>query len=120
MDKFKILHDRVLTAQAQVETVRTAINEALALGTPEGEEQALALETSLDQATAEEAKWHALYDKVVTSSKTTNPLTAFVPLEAKDIPEENSKGNTMTRADWSALNYADREKFIKAGGTLVD
>ena len=121
MDQFKLFHDRVLTAQGEVDSVRNAINQALALGTPEGEEQALTLEASLDAAVANEKKWHDFYDKVISSAKTKNPLAQFVPVEGREIPAEGEAGGKIiNRAGFDSLDPAAKEKFLKAGGKVTD
>ena len=120
MDQFKLFHDRVLTAQGEVDSVRNAINQALALGTPEGEEQALTLEAMLDAAVANEKKWHDFYDKVIDSAKTKNPLARFVPVEGREIPDEEKSEKVINRAGFDALDPAARTKFVNAGGKVTD
>lgn len=117
----KNFYDRVITAQAAIETVKNQIADALALGTPEGEEQALALEATLDTAIADEAKWHAFYNKLVDSSKGQNALGKFIPLTSQEIEEEpKDEKKTMKRVDWNALDPVARGQFITAGGKLED
>lgn len=122
MSDLKLLYDRVLTAQGKVETVKNQINDALALGTPENEEQALGMESTLDEAITEESKWHALYDKAVNATKNAGTLKHFVPAIAEEIPAEGdpTEGKIKSRADFDALNYVAREEFIKAGGKVTD
>lgn len=122
MSDLKLLYDRVLTAQAKVEAVKNQITDALALGTPEGEEQALGMESTLDEAITEETKWHALYDKAVNASKDAGTLKHFVPAIAESIPAEGEvdDGKIVSREEFNALNTTAREKFINAGGTVVD
>lgn len=120
MSDLKNLYDRVLNAQADVEKVKNQINEALALGTPEGDDQALALEATLDEATAEATKWLALYDKVSKPQKGAD-LTKFVPVsETPTEPDgEKSKG-TIKRSEFQSLKPRDRMKFVKGGGMIED
>ena len=121
MSDMKTLYDRVLTAQANIENVKNQINVALALGTPEGDTQALEMESALDTAIAEEQRWHAFYDKLAGAQSETNTAKKFVPIEAEDIPAEdaNPKG-TMTRAEFQNLNPAARVDFLRSGGKVID
>ena len=117
----KSFYDRVLTAQANIEMVKNQIADALALKTPEGDEQALALEPTLDAAVADEAKWHAFYDKLVDSSKGQNALGKFIPLTSQEINEEPATGKKiMKRAEFDNLAPRDRMAFSKSGGTLEE
>lgn len=120
MDQFKLFHDRVLTAQGEVESARNAISQALALGTPEGDEQALTLEATLDAAIANEKKWHAFYDKVVASARTKNPLDAFVPLESRNIPDGEKPKGKMTLSEYKAMTPKARLAFAKGGGKIEE
>lgn len=123
MSDLKQLYDRVTTAQATIETVKNQIADALALGTPEGDEQALALESTLDSSIADEAKWHAFYDKLVNSSKGQNALQKFIPLTQTEIPvedEDNTKVKAMNRADFEKMAPIARMDFIRGGGQITD
>lgn len=122
MSDLKPIYDRVLTAQGKVESVRNQIADAFALNTKEGDEQALALESTLDEAIAEEARFRALYDKAVNANKNAGTLKHFVPALAEEIPADGdvSKGKTMKRAEWQALASDERRKFIYSGGVLED
>lgn len=117
----KNFYDRVTTAQGAIETVKNQIADALALGTPEGDEQALALEAKLDTAIADEAKWHAFYNKLVDSSKGQNALEKFIPLtrtEMPDEPEEPTGQKSMTFAAFQELAPQARMAFVKSGGKI--
>lgn len=118
MSDLKPMYDRVLTAQSEVGKIRNQMVAALALGTTEGEDHALALEATLDAAIAEETKWSNLYNKLVSAEKTTNVLQNFVPANASEPQEPGKK--TMKRTEWKALNHQDRRSFITAGGLLED
>ena len=121
MSDMKTLYDRVLTAQANIEIVKNQINVALALGTPEGDTQALEMDSALDTAVAEEQKWHAFYDKLAGAQGTTNTAKKFVPIEAEEIPADDEKQpKTMKRADWNALAPVARAQFVTAGGKVED
>jgi hypothetical protein len=122
MSDLKNLYDRVLTAQADIEGVKNEINDALALGTPEGEEQALALELKLDETIANEAKWLSLYNKLSSANENSGKLKNFLHVSVEEIPvedEEKTKG-IINRAEFDALNAAEKDDFVRAGGKVTD
>jgi hypothetical protein len=121
MIDFKPYYDNVLNAQAAVQEIINSIDAAMKLGTPEGEEQALALEPQLDAATAKAEAAQAFYDKLVKASKTTNVVKNFVPVsETPTNPEEENSKGPMKRADFQALTPAARKKYIFSGGEVED
>ena len=118
MSDLKLLQDRVLKAQADLAEVKNQIFAALALGTPEGDEQALELEAKHDEAVASEKRWHDFYDKTVAEAR--NVLEKFVPVQPQDIPVDGENPKAMKRAEFNNLTPADRMKFIRNGGKLED
>lgn len=122
MSDLKTLYDRVITAQANIETVKNQIADALALGTPEGEDQALALESALDQAVADEAKWRAFYNKLVNASQGSEALKKFIPLTSTEVPADDEAQEpdkrVMTFNDFQKLTPVAQMTFVKSGGTL--
>jgi len=119
MSDIKNLYDKVLNAQAEIETVKNQINDALALGTPEGDEQALTLEATLDAAIVNEAKWHGLYDKLATANESKGTLKNFIPVQEEDIPDgEPEDLKVMNRADFEKLDPQKRKEFVRGGGRI--
>lgn len=122
MADLKLYLDQVTNAQAAVQSIVNQIDAALQLETPEGADQALALESQLDEAIAKRTKAEGFYNKIVNAMKTTDLLKNFVPVsETPSEPDSstNSQG-IMKRAAWLALSHIDRAAFIKGGGTLED
>lgn len=122
MSDLKNLYDKVLTAQAEIETVKNEINDALALGTPEGDEQALALEMKLDESIAAEKKWHALYDKLASANQSKNTLRNFIPVQSEDIPVEGETQDpkVINRAEFDNLDVVAKNAFVRGGGKVTD
>ena len=121
MNDFKPHYDRVLSAQAEVQNVLNEIDAAMKLGTPEGEAQALALESKLDEAIAKRDQAQGFYDKVVSAHKASDVALNFVPVSATSATplEEKPKGN-MTIAEYRKLSPKERLSFAKAGGILEE
>jgi hypothetical protein len=121
MIDLKPYYDNVLNTQAAVQAILNEIDAAIKLGTPEGEEQALAMEPKLDAATAKAEAAQKFYDKVLNASKTSDVAVNFVPVSnTPNTPEEETPKGTMVRKDFQALNPAARVDFLKANGKVVD
>lgn len=121
MSDFKAFYDRVLTAQADVQTIMNSIDAAMQLGTAEGETEAFALESKLDEAIAKRDQAQAFYNKLLNAHTTNNVAVNFVPVsETPATPDEDEPAGVMKRADFFALETAQREKFIAGGGTIED
>lgn len=121
MSDLKNLYDRVLIAQAETEKVKNQIAEALAVGTKEGEERALALESQLDETVAEETRWHALYDKMV-KSKSDQTLQNFVPISdtPADAEAQPASPKVLKLREYQNLAPRERLAFAKSGGKLEE
>ena len=120
MADLKPYYDNVLKTQAALNSILNNMEAAMNLGTPEGEEEALALEPLLDEATAKAERAQAFYDKLVAASKTANVAKNFVPVSnTPPTPEDPSKG-PMKRAEFDALNQREQAAYIKAGGKIED
>jgi hypothetical protein len=119
MSDAKNLYDRVLTAQAEIETVKNQINEALAQGTPEGDEQAFALESKLDESIANEARLVNLYTKMTSANDSKGRLKNFTPVQPEEIEDEDSpEPKVMPRVEFEKLNPVERKAFVKNGGSV--
>src|SRR5688500_15262154 len=120
MADLKPYYDNVLKTQADLQSIINNMDAAMLLGTPKGEEQALALEPTLDEAIAKAERAQAFYDKLVAASKTANVAKNFVPVsETPPTPDEQSKG-IMNRAEFEQLDQSARAEFIKNGGKIQD
>jgi hypothetical protein len=122
MADLKLYLDRVTNAQANVQSILNQIDAAMQLNTPEGAEQALALESQLDEAIANRDKDEKFYNKIVNAMKTTDLLKNFVPVS--DTPtttsEEEQPQGVMKLSEFQNLSPRERLAFAKAGGKLEE
>ena len=121
MADLKLYLDQVTSAQAAVQSIVNEIDAAMQLGTPEGTEQALALESKLDEAIAKQGAAERFYNKMVTAMKSTSVLQDFVPVSdtPADPTEEPKEPKTVSLSEFRALSPADRLAFAKRGGTIA-
>jgi hypothetical protein len=121
MTDLKPYYDRVISAQANLQAVVNEIDTAMALGTPEGEAAALALESKLDEATAKVEAAEAFYAKIQKGAKTSTAAKNFVPVSTTDATDgEAAKKGVMKRADFDALEAFEKSDFVKSGGKIED
>ena len=120
MSDLKPYYDNVLKTQAALNSIINDMEAAMNLGTEEGEEQALALEPLLDEATAKAERAQAFYDKLVAASKTANVAINFVPVSSTPSDPEDVPKGPMKRAEFNALSPKARLAFSQAGGTIED
>lgn len=115
----KPYYDKVLSLQAETQGVMQKIDDALKLGTVEGDEAALAMKGELETAIDKQEKAESFYNTLLAGSKTaTNPVMNFLPVEQAETEEEAESPTVMKRADWDALSPHERAAFIQNGGTL--
>ena len=120
MADLKPYYDNVLKTQAALQEIINNMEAAMNLGTEEGEEQALALEPLLDEATAKAERAQAFYDKLIAASKTANVAKNFVPVSSTPSNPEDAPKGPMKRAEFDALNQREQAAYIKAGGKIED
>jgi hypothetical protein len=122
MTDLKPYYDRVLNAQAAVQAVVNKIDAAMKLGTPEGEDQALALEAELDAATVAAESAQKFYNKLLNATKTSNVVQNFVPItETPNDPDADKKDDkVMKLSEFQALDPKVRFAFIQANGVVED
>lgn len=122
MTDLKPYYDRVLNAQAAVQAVVNKIDAAMKLGTPEGEDQALALEAELDAATAAAESAQKFYNKLLNATKTSNVVQNFVPItETPNDPDADKKDDkVMKLSEFQALDPKVRLAFVQANGIVED
>jgi hypothetical protein len=115
----KPYYDRVISLQANTQGILAKIDDALKLGTPEGETEALAMKEELETAMAEQEKVEGFYNTLLKASKTaTNPVKNFLPVAQSEIEDEATTPKLMTVAEYQALAPKDRLAYVKAGGKL--
>lgn len=121
MADLKLYLDQVTNAQTAVQSIVNQIDAALQLGTPEGADQALALESQLDEAIAKRTQAETFYSKIVNAMKTTDLLKNFVPVsETTNTPDVSSTPNLINFAAWNNMTPRERLAFAQAGGKLEE
>lgn len=121
MADLKLYLDQVTNAQAAVQSIVNQIDAALQLGTPEGADQALALESQLDEAIAKRSQAEGFYNKIVNAMKSTDLLKNFVPVsDTLSTPTEEAKPKVVNMAAWKNMTPRERLEFAKSGGKLED
>ena len=121
MADLQLYLDQVTNTHTAVKAIINQIDAALQLGTPEGADQALALESQLDEAIAKRTQAEGFYSKIVNAMKSTDLLKNFVPVsETPNTPEAPATPNIVTLAAWNNMTPRERLAFAKAGGKLED
>lgn len=121
MADLQLYLDQVTNTQTAVQSILNQIDAALQLGTPEGADQALALESQLDEAIAKRTKAEGFYNKIVNAMKSTDLLKNFVPVsETTNAPDEPSTPSAVSLSVWKNMTPRERLAFAKAGGKLED
>jgi hypothetical protein len=121
MADLKLYLDQVTNAQVAVQLIVNNIDAALQLGTPEGADQALALESQLDEAFAKRSQAEQFYSKIVNAMKTTDLLKNFVPVsDTTTTPETQPSTSVMKLSEFQNLSPRERLAFAKARGKLED
>jgi len=124
MSKLKPLYDSVREAEAEVQSIMQKMTEALDTGTEEGKQSALDLRPALDEAKKKAGDANQLYISARDAEDGNDPdanARKFVPVPGHETDPDNKKGKKeMTRAEFEALNGADRMSFMLADGRLID
>ncbi len=120
MTNLKPLFDAAREADAKVTQILTEMTTAFESGTEEGKQQALDLRPALDEAklTAEDA--NLLYISARDAEGDSDPDAAarkFVPVAGAATGKDAKE---LTRAEFEALNAADRMSFMLADGKIVE
>jgi len=120
MTKLKPLFDAAREADAKVLQILTEMTTAFESGTEEGKQQALDLRPALDEAKLAAEEANLLYISARDAEGNSDPDAAarkFVPVpgaaKGKDVKE-------LSRAEFEALNAADRMSFMLADGKITD
>ncbi len=122
MSDFKATYDRVLQAQAERDVIVNEIETAMALGTPEGDENALAMQPKLDAAQKKVVDLEAMYTNMQAIAKAGKIAGQFVPVSnTTNEPIQEGKGpKVLNMADYNKLSPRERLEFAKSGGTLEE
>lgn len=113
--ELKTYFDAARAASDEVQRIMANMTEALALGTEEGEQQALEMRPTLDAARAKAEQANALY----VSMRDAAQVVAAAPVgNLAAAAERNSTGKT--RAEFEAMTPAERMKYALAGGEVTE
>lgn len=119
MIDLKPYFDAAQAADAEVLRIMDEMNAHFSEGTDEGKQAALDLRPALDEAKGKAADANQLYISMRDAAATSNSAAReFVP-----VTDNTSTGNPakeMERKDFEALDAADRLKFIRAGGSVIE
>jgi hypothetical protein len=123
MSDFKAVYDRVLQAQADRDVIMNEIETAMAEGTPEGDEKALALRETLDGAQKKVVDLETMYTNMQAVAKAGKIAAQFVPVSSTTtetaIQEEQAE-KVMALAAYNQLSPRERLAFAKRGGKIED
>jgi hypothetical protein len=122
MSDFKATYDRVLQAQAERDVILNEIETAMALGTSEGDENALAAQPKLDAAQQKVVSMETLYTNMQNAAKASNIKAQFVPVSTTttEAIQEEKGPKTLTLAAYNQLPPRERIVFAKGGGKIED
>lgn len=120
MSDFKATYDRVLQAQADRDVIMNEIETAMALGTPEGDENALTLQPKMDEAQKKFVDLETMYNNMKSAATAPKVNAQFVPVSSTtpDAIQEEKGPKTLTLAAFNQLSPRERLAFAKSGGTL--
>jgi ElaB/YqjD/DUF883 family membrane-anchored ribosome-binding protein len=116
----KPMLDVARQASEDVQQILDEMTAAFNEGTDEGKAKALELRPELEKAQKKAQEANDLYVAARNASMTSDSAAKnFVPVP--DNPaDSNSNPREMKRDEFTALDAAERMKFILAGGTVVD
>lgn len=113
--------DSATKADEEVQAIIGEMDAVFNDGTEEGKQKALDIKPGLDAAKEKAKKANELYVSMRDASLTDDKTAAnFVAVSGNPVNTESAAGKQMNREDFAALNAADRMKFIKDGGKVVD
>lgn len=116
----KPYYDSAQEAGQEVDRIMAEMDTAFKEGTEEGKEKALSLRADLDAAKERAKNATALYNSMRDGGHVSDSVARnFVPAAgAGEAAEDGAR--VMPRAEFEALNPADRMAFVKKGGRLTD
>ena len=120
MSELKGTYDRVLQAQAERDLIVNEIETAMALGTPEGDENALAMQPQLDVAQKKVVDLETLYTNMQAIAKAGKINAQFVPVSntSNDAIQEEKEPKVLDLAAYNQLSPRERLAFAKSGGKI--
>jgi len=122
MPNLKPYYDAALAADANVKRILAEMDAAFTDGTDEGKEKALSLRPALDEAQKKAEEANRLYASMRDASLTNDSASSLFTLPpdpaANDQKDDGPK--VINRAAFDAMSVSDRQKYIGAGGRIVD
>ena len=114
----KPYYDAAQVADDEVQKIMDKMDAAFGDGTPEGQSKALELRPALDEAKTKAVEANKLYMSMRDASSVSLSMAKhFVPADP-DV-DTGAGPKEMARAEFQALEPAERMKFIQAGGKIV-
>lgn len=118
MQNLKPVLDAARAADEKVSQVMGEMLAAFEEGTEEGKARALEMRGALDQAKEEARTANDLYVSMRDAAAGEDDAARkFVPVEGAK-PENQAR--EISRAEYEALDYAERHAFLSAGGSIVE
>jgi len=119
MTKLKPLFDAARAADAEVMRILSEMTAAFESGTEEGTESAVAMRPALDEAKAAAESANQLYISARDADDGDPDAAArkFVPVPGSECGQ---KAKQISRAEFEAMNAADRMSFMLADGKIVE
>lgn len=119
MQNLKPLYDAVIAAEAKVASIQKEMLESFESGTQEGKEKAMELRPALDEAKAGAVEANQLYLSMRDSDAQENGhARMFVPVP--DSEKNAGQGKQLPRAEFEALDAAEKMAFALKGGIIVE
>lgn len=111
--------DAARAADDEVQRIMGEMNAAFTEGTEDGKAKALELRPKLDEAKKKAEAANQLYLSMRDAASTSDGVAKnFIP--AAEGAAQEGKSPSKTRAEFFAMNAAERMKFVKNGGKVVD
>lgn len=120
MADLKPHYDRLIAAQANVQSIINQIDAAMQKATPEGEAEALALAPQLDGALEQRDQAQKFYVALQKASTGPNVQAQFVPVSAPQTGDEPEERKTLTLAEYNNLSPKQRLAFAKGDGQISE
>lgn len=112
--------DMLMAADAKLKTQAAEIAELLNAGTEEATQNALALQSKLDELQADYDAKKSLYDRLVKANAPSDVAKLFVPASPTSPEADEAKKDVMKRSEWEQLTPTARQDFIRTGGKVED
>lgn len=110
--------DMLMAADAALKTQAAEIAKLLEQGTEDATQQALALQSKLDELQADYEAKKALYDRLVKANTPSDVAKLFVPASPTSPEADKKPEDVMTLAEFNALTPRERLAFAKRDGKI--